>query len=124
MRGSIPSNISPELTQRNLILNAERNEKEGRGNVHRYSSVFGATFYITVSFRSVENYRYFERLYIQLLLPFSFPNCIPESRPGYVALPHGGLFVITVELEHHVVGRLEWTWKKDENKKLNKNSSG
>lgn len=45
-----------------------------------------------------------------LSLPFGFANRIPETRSGYVADSHCGLFIVTVELEHHVIGWLKGTW--------------
>ncbi len=43
-------------------------------------------------------------------LPFSFATSVPEAGwSGDVAGPQGGLLVITVEHQHHVIGRLERT---------------
>lgn len=43
-------------------------------------------------------------------LPFSFATVVPEAHwSGDVTRPQGGLIVVTVEHQHHVIGWLERT---------------
>lgn len=53
-------------------------------------------------------------------LPFRLSNYIPEARSGYAAWSHSGLFIVAVELEHHVIGGLKGTWGKENSHHIKK----